>query len=86
MLTVTHAANQRGWTSRDHLIDDRPMRAMVGKSYSDIEAIKAYADDKAETFPVVYFVDEAGQEWRYDGSPANIPGRRGDYIERAPNP
>jgi len=79
MLTVTDAWNQRGWSSRDHLLGDRITEKMIGRTYRHLSSLKRAAQRLSESYPTVEFHDGA-HLYRYDGSPTGIPGRRVQVI------
>ena len=74
MLYIENAWNQRGWDSRDHLLDDSDLEEMIGKTYPNLSSLKKIAQKLANSFPTIIYRDQFGKRWKYDGSP-NIPGR-----------
>lgn len=74
MLIVTSARNQRGWSATDHMLDDGPLLALVGRRFSSLAALMAAARKAAASYATVEY-EMDGRRYRYDGSPQGIPGR-----------
>lgn len=90
MLTVTNAFNQRGWSSIDHLIDDKPLQGMIGREYRTLSGLTQAANRLADrnSYPTVEYANSVdGCTYRYRGD-ANlgIPGRHVPRIERISEP
>lgn len=80
MLTVINARNQRGWSATDHLIDDTPLFALIGKTFKNLKELSNEAHRLSETFPIIqYELNDSLYEW--DGSPS-IPGRNVQAIKK----
>mgnify|MGYP001601780730 CR=1 FL=1 len=74
MLTVTNAWNQHGWDSLDHLLDDSALTDMIGRTYTNLAALKRAAQHRAESYPTVEYHD-GHAKYCYRGDPTGIPGR-----------
>lgn len=76
-ITIQSAAQARGYSGFDHLLDDGPLQAMVGRTYKNIEAaaraagrlLKGTQDRRCAGSPVI-LTDAEGNGWRRwtDGS------------------
>ena len=77
MLRVIEAWTQRGWSSSDHMIDDRRMDEIVGREFRTranlLAAARARAD--ARGFAAVRYLDTVSGETWVIGDEPNIPGR-----------
>lgn len=80
-VTVIDAWNQRGWSREDHLLDDGPLSALVGRTFRSLYAMRKAAHRLSESYPAVEYT-MGSRKYRYDGS-ANlgIPGRHVPMIE-----
>lgn len=76
MITITDAYTQRGWSPTDHLIDDEPIRRMIGRTYHDrasaMRAARKLADPRGYA-ALVYTTDD-GETWE-SGDEPDIVGR-----------
>lgn len=79
-VEVVEACTQRGWSSRDHMIDDSRIAAMVGRVYvsarAALEAGKRLADDLGFASVTFVYLEGpcGGQRWTIGGEP-EITGR-----------
>jgi hypothetical protein len=79
MITVGSASLARGYSAWDHLLDDRPLRAMIGREYPSYAAaaraahrLLAGTQDRRCAGAPVWILDEEGTGSPYwdDGSVA----------------
>lgn len=69
-ITITRARLAHGYSGYDHLLDDAPLNAMIGRSYADLDEAAAHAgrliegtqDRRCAPAPV-RLTDETGAEW-----------------------
>jgi len=60
VITITHASIARGYSGYDHLLDDSPLAALVGRTYRDLRtaaraagrALKGTQDRRCAGAPV----------------------------------
>lgn len=77
MLYVSNASVQRGWSNRDHLIDDSAVDRLISRRFRTWTALRAAMDRvKAPGFITVEYLDETtGEMWRRGNEPS-LPGRQ----------
>lgn len=82
--TLVGARNQRGWSHRDHLIDDAPLAELVGSRYRTVEAARKALEKREDRFTsaITFEVEDArGRRYRIDTSARlGIPGRSVSYL------
>ena len=80
MIKITDARIARGYSSYDHLLDDQPLAAIIGREYRTLasaardagRALRGTQDRRCGSPQVVCLYDESGNGWRLwtDGSRA----------------
>lgn len=75
-ITITDAYTQRGWSPTGHLINDEPIRRMIGRTYHDrgaaMRAARKLADDRG--YAALIYTTDDGEVWE-SGDEPDIVGR-----------
>jgi hypothetical protein len=69
-ITITDARLARGYSGYDHLLDDQPLSAIIGRSYASLEAaakaagraLRGTQDSRCASTPVI-LTDSEGNGW-----------------------
>lgn len=81
-VTITAAHVERGWSTRDHLIDDSPADQLVGRRFRCVaDAMRAAtrAEGRWSHAVRVTLRDRDGRLWDATTAP-EVPGRRADRL------
>jgi hypothetical protein len=73
-LTVLQARNQRGWSSSDHMLDDRPLEDLIGVTYSTLANLRRAVVAREESFAYVVYQGPDGLHYELYTEPS-LPGR-----------
>lgn len=79
-VKIIDAHIQRGWSSCDHMIDDAPANALIGRDFrclADAMIAASKAEGKFSSAITVTLTDRSGATWKANTAP-RIPGR--DYC------
>ena len=79
MVVILDAWNQRGWSHCDHLINDEPLKQLVGQAYRCVSAMRRACERRESPWTqaiTVIYRDDKGRRWQLDTSgDFEIPGR-----------
>jgi hypothetical protein len=75
-VTVLRAWTQRGWSSTDHMIDDRRMDELVGMTFQSLRDAMRAAESRADSlgYAAIEYQRPDGQVWQRGAEPS-LPGR-----------
>lgn len=71
MITIMHARQAHGYSGCDHLLDDGPLAAIIGRQFHNLaaaakaagKALRGTQDRRCAGAPV-WLTDDAGNSWR----------------------
>jgi hypothetical protein len=79
MVVLLDAWNQRGWSHCDHLINDEPLKQLVGQCYRSPSVMRRALERRESRWTqaiTAIYRDDQGRRWQLDTSGYfEIPGR-----------